>query len=68
MLDAISWCLTFAALYGTWLNANKNREGFYYWLIADIGFCAIFIANHMWPQAFLFAVYTWLAVRGLQKW
>jgi nicotinamide riboside transporter PnuC len=68
MIDALSWVCSGIALYGTWLNANARRDGFYWWVTADIGMTALFISLHLWAQATLFAIYTWLAFKGLREW
>jgi nicotinamide mononucleotide transporter len=68
MVESVSWILTIIAIYGTYLNANKNPNGFYYWLISNSAFCAINFVNGMMAQGFLFGVYTILAIIGIQKW
>lgn len=68
MLEIISWVCTLFALYGSWLNSNRDRRGFYYWVATNATFCTLFVSAHMWAQAFLFAVYTALAIRGLMTW
>lgn len=68
MLNAMSWILTAIALIGTWKNSNGERDGFYFWLVSNTGFCCVFMLMGLWPQFFLFAVYTFLSIRGLSKW
>lgn len=68
MVETVSWILTVIAIYGTYLNANKNAQGFYFWLISNSGFCVINFCNGMLAQGFLFGVYTVLAIIGIQKW
>lgn len=68
MIELISWFLTGIAIYGTYLNANKDCRGFYYWLISNSGFCVINLAIGSMAQGFLFGVYTVLAVIGIQRW
>jgi nicotinamide mononucleotide transporter len=67
-MQTISWILTACALYGTWLNANQSKNGFWWWLITDILFSMQFVSEGLYAQAFLFFVYSILAVRGLVKW
>ena len=68
MIESVSWILTIVAIYGTYLNANKDARGFYYWLISNSAFCAINFCTGMFAQGFLFGVYTILAIIGLQRW
>jgi hypothetical protein len=68
LLEIISWVCTLCALYGTWLNSNQDRRGFYYWVATNVTFALIFVSAHMWAQAFLFGVYTALAIKGLMTW
>jgi nicotinamide riboside transporter PnuC len=67
-MQIIAWILTIAALYGTWLNSNQDRRGFYYWFVTDVAFAVLFIIDDMYAQATLFAIYAYLANRGLKKW
>lgn len=63
-----SWIFVCIALYGTYLNSNQDKRGFYFWILSNLAFTIININNEMWSQAFLFLIYTILAVRGLVKW
>lgn len=67
-MGAFSWILTIIALVGTWKNSNGDRDGFYWWIAADIGLCWMFWFMGLWAQFFLFLVYTGLAIRGLNQW
>ena len=68
MLEFISWIFTSIALYGTYLNTQKDITGFYFWLVSNSAFCAINLANGMLAQGFLFGVYTILALIGIKSW
>lgn len=68
MIEAVSWILTIIAIYGTYLNANGNIRGFYYWLVSNTGFCLINFLLGSMAQSLLFGVYLVLAIIGLQKW
>lgn len=68
MIEITSWALTLVAIYGTYLNANKDPRGFYFWLISNSAFCAINFSYGMLAQGFLFGVYTVLAIIGIQRW
>jgi len=67
-MQLFSWFFTFLALYGTWLNAKADRQGFYYWILADIAFIVIFFNAGLYAQSMLFFVYTLLAIKGLNEW
>lgn len=68
MDEHFAWIVTAIALYGTILNANKERKGFYYWIFSNFCFCLLNLkAGHV-AQSFLFAAYLFLAVKGLVKW
>lgn len=64
----ISWILVAIALYGTYLNSEQDRRGFYFWIFSNIGFMMVNLANGQLPQAVLFAAYAILAIRGLWCW
>jgi hypothetical protein len=68
MIESISWIFTIIALYGTYLNANKDVRGFRYWLFSNAFFCAINFASGHLAQGFLFGVYVILAVIGMKTW
>ncbi len=68
MIESISWVFTVVALYGTFLNANADRRGFYFWLVSNVFFSTVNFATGHLAQGFLFGVYTIMAVIGLQKW
>ncbi len=68
LLSDMSWLFVAIALYGTYLNSNMDKAGFYFWLVSNLGFFFINLESRTYSQAFLFAVYTALSVRGLAKW
>lgn len=68
MITTISWFCTLIALWGTWLNANQIKRGFVYWIIADLLLFGVFVSTNQWPQAVLFAAYTYLAAWGYTQW
>jgi nicotinamide riboside transporter PnuC len=67
-LETISWLATFVALYGTYLNSQQDRNGFWWWIVSNVSFCVINLSYSMYAQSLLFAVFTALAIRGLIKW
>jgi len=68
MIGNISWLIAMVALYGTYLNVNQDKRGFYYWLVSNSAFCAINFYTGMWAQGTLFGVYTILAMMGIRNW
>ncbi len=56
------------ALYGTWLNLKKEKEGFIWWAVSDTGLLAINWLVGQYALALLFLVYLMLALEGLRKW
>lgn len=68
MIEQVSWFFAVIALYGTYLNVNQNKNGFYYWLISNSAFASINFYNGMWAQGFLFGIYTILAMIGIRNW
>jgi nicotinamide riboside transporter PnuC len=63
-----SWIFVVIALYGTYLNSNQDKRGFYFWTVSNIAFSLINLENGQLAQSVLFFVYTILAVRGLLMW
>ncbi len=62
------WCITAIAIIGTILNARMRREGFYFWMVANVSLLARNLAIREWSQAGLWAVYCFTAVYGLITW
>jgi nicotinamide riboside transporter PnuC len=67
-VSIITWLFTGVALYGTWLNSNQDREGFWWWVASDIWFIVLNAAIGQYALATLFAMYLILAIRGLTTW
>jgi len=63
-----SWIFVLIALYGTYLNSSQDKRGFYFWVVSNVAFSLINLSCGMYAQAFLFAVYTALAIRGILVW
>lgn len=68
MMQIISIIAAAAALYGTHLNANQNRKGFYFWLATNAFFSVQSAVAGLPAQSILFLAYFFLAIRGLKKW
>jgi nicotinamide riboside transporter PnuC len=67
-MSILTWIFTGIALYGTWLNAKGQRQGFYWWIITDIAFSVINFQIEQYALSLLFLVYTVLAIKGLITW
>lgn len=63
-----AWIFVIIALIGTFLNANQDKRGFYFWIVSNIAFMVIELDAASFATAFLFFVYTSLSVYGLIKW
>ena len=64
----MSYIIATLALYGTWLNVQKNKKCFYIWSLTN-GFWAIYdFSFGLYAQGLLFTAYFGLAVVGIIKW
>lgn len=68
MMTLLTWMLTGIALYGTWLNANKAREGFYWWCASNFGFAIVNFVIGQYALTVLFSMYLLMAIQGLRQW
>lgn len=66
--ELITWIVSFVALTGTILNANRNKSGFYLWLGTNMFWTVIDFRAGLYAQSALFFAYTLLAVKGLWTW
>ena len=64
----IGWTLVAIALVGTILNIRRNRYGFTFWFMSNVGLVWLNIGIGQWPQAALFAVYAGLSIWGFIAW
>lgn len=67
-IDILTWFMVVIALIGTYLNAKKSIHGFYFWVFSNTVFTLICFGQKFYPQAFLFGVYTLLAIKGIFEW
>ena len=67
-MSIIAWIAVFIGLYGTYLNSNQNRRGFYFWIVSNIALAVVNLECGQMAQCVLFFIYTGLAVRGLARW
>ena len=68
ILNFLSVVAVLLALFGTYLNANKKRSGFYFWIGTNAFFCLHSAAASLWAQSVLFLAYFFLAIKGLYTW
>jgi hypothetical protein len=64
----MTWIIVAIALYGTWLNARKNPNGFYFWLASNAYLSIYNLAIGELAMSLLFCTYFILAAYGLYKW
>lgn len=64
----LTWLFTFVAIYGTWLNANAKKEGFYWWLVSNSGFAIINCLSGQYALCLLFSTYLFITIKGIRTW
>lgn len=64
----MTWILTAIALIGAMLNSERKKEGFYYWVVSNSGFCVYNFCIHEYAMSFLFGIYLLITINGLRTW
>ena len=64
----IPWILTAIALIGAYYNSNAKKEGFYFWIVSNAGFCIYNAFLGEMAMSFLFAAYLAITLNGIYKW
>ena len=64
----LSGVMSAIALCGTFLNAERNKVGFVFWLISNLYFSIRFYVIGEYAQSVLFLVYFILAIKGIFVW
>ena len=64
----LSWVLTAISLFGNALNCKKIRLCFVLWIICNIGWTAVDIANHVYSRMILDLVQIGFSIYGLHEW
>lgn len=59
---------TSASIVATWMLARKMLENWLYWVIIDLVSMFMYIYKGLYPTAFLFLVYSVIAVLGYYNW
>lgn len=68
---ALPWVdasLTVASLIAQYLMTKKVVENWLIWVVADVGYIAMYIYKDLYPTAFLYAVFLVLAAMGFVRW
>jgi nicotinamide mononucleotide transporter len=68
---ALPWAdstLTVASLIAQYLMTRKVLENWAIWVAADVAYIAMYIYKHLYPTAFLYAVFLVLATLGWFEW
>jgi nicotinamide riboside transporter PnuC len=65
---ASSWIMSAVALSGTFMNAERNKWGFVFWLVSNLYMTIRFFVIGEYAQSTLFFIYFILAIRGLFSW
>jgi len=63
-----SWFLTMVALAGAIMNSQAKKEGFYLWLISNLGFSIYNASIGEWAMSVLFACYLVITINGIRTW
>jgi hypothetical protein len=66
--EYISYIAVVLALYGSYLNSNKNLKGFYYWFASNWWFVIFNIHYHHYAAAILNGMYQVLTIYGWYNW
>lgn len=66
--EIAQWILIPLAIWGVYLNTNKNIKCYYIWLFTNSSWFAVDLYYGIYGQAALMGVYVYLAVRGIYKW
>ena len=64
----IGWILTTLAVTGAIFNMQRRVEGFYLWIVANVGFLTLSLQRSDYAQAVLWAVYTLISLNGIRVW
>lgn len=64
----ITWIATVIALIGTWLNCQKRKACFYFWMATNVIWAVWDVRNGVYARLILDLVQFILAVYGLHRW
>jgi nicotinamide riboside transporter PnuC len=63
-----TWLITIASIIGTVANIKKQRWCFYIWVATNALWAIVNLIIGLYSAAFLFTVYTGLAIWGIISW
>ena len=67
----LPYCDAFAAtcaLSAQWMLSRKYIENWIFWMLTDLVYLCFFLNDRIWPSVVLFAVFTFLAIKGWIEW
>lgn len=59
---------TALSLVGQWLLARKVLENWYFWIVADVVYIALYASKSLYLTSLLYAIFLGLCVLGLREW
>ena len=68
MFTVFSWAMTVVCIIGVILNAQKKISGFYFWIVANIGFAVINWYTESYALMVLFIFYFIMCFYGIYLW
>jgi nicotinamide riboside transporter PnuC len=68
LITLISWILTTLSVIGAIRNAQGKIDGFYIWVVSNVGWVVYDIVTNQPAQIALFSVYTLITLYGIYKW
>ena len=64
----IDWVLSIITLIGTILNVKKKKEGFIFWIIANIGWIYYTLEYELYSQISIWVSFTAASIYGYITW
>ena len=64
----LSGVMSVIALAGTFMNAERNKWGFVFWIVSNTYMCITLFIMGSYPESLLFFAYFILAIRGIFAW
>ena len=68
LITLISWILTTLSVIGAIRNAQGKIDGFYIWVVSNVGWIVYDIVTNQPAQIALFSVYAVISLYGILKW
>lgn len=67
-MTIVTWILSAISIVGTLRNAMGKVDGFYIWIVSNLGWLVAEIILKQWAQVPMWIVYTILSVVGIVMW